>query len=662
MVRRNFDRVQEIRRQHMDDFDLQIIIADTQQELIDRARTLRKQTPGDISEPISARPLVTKSQSEEAVNSELPARRLTAAGRASEPAVANEPDAAEIPPEVPKLDKKSWQLAVGLAVLFTVGICAAFFYLIQTARRLNFSTNPPAVATEPQPPSSAKPAPAAATAANATPATVSMTPTLRLYTDLTGGTATIDDQAPKDLVDGELDLDSLVPGEHSVRVESRNGSAAFTFSVDNDKDVPRVTNILKSNNAMAVMVSVKDGSGHLTTDAAGAQVDLDQKPVGTAGPDGLLLSDLGNQDHDLLISQAHDTQKFVLTYTPAPTLTVFVKSDPSTGVLTVSTGLDGVSVFINDLPYKRPTEHGQIRIPLKVGSYRIRVHKDGFADPAIAMVDIKKSAESSVLFHLLAAPELATLLIKGAQPGTVAYIDHVIAATSGADGTAKVTNVKPGVHIIELHHDQEVTKELARTFDVGEVVTLTGADVALDRLAADNKSVIPANPGSVVIPPPEVPQLQPTAASAVSEQVHKGGGFIPYHTPRTPGSYYFQVHGKLGGLLKHGKIQWYAGYQDPGNYVLFSLDGKHAEVKEVRDGKATDLGKIPFSLGSDEWVQIEMSVKPDALQVRAKAGLGDWTSFAPVSTANHDFTKDSVGLYVPSNDEVAVANFHFTGR
>ena len=638
MVRRSFERVQEIRRQHQDDFDLQIIIADAQQEIIERARALRGDV-GSVAPAALTRPVK--------------------ASRFAEPTPEIEPEAAEIPADVPKLDRKSWQLAVGLAVLFTVGICTAFFYAIQAARRVNFPPEPAATATAPKAvdktSTAAVPAPVAA---------VQSAPSLRLYTDLTAGTATIDDQPAKDLVDGELNIDSLTPGQHTVKVESHGGSATFNFSLDNDQDVPRVTEIPKSTNAMVVLVSVQDGTGRLTTDTNGASVTLDQKPAGTVGSDGLLLSDLGKQDHELEVTQARDHQKFELTYTPAPTLTVFVKSDPSTGVLTVSTGQDGVSVFINDYPYKRVTEHGEIRIPLKVGSYRIRVHKTGFTDPAVSTVDVQKSAEASVQFRLeAAAPQFAILQIKGATPATAVFVDRLMAATVGADGTAKVINVQPGEHVIELHHDQAVTKQITRTFELGQTVTLAGTDVALDRLAADNKSVIPANPGPALIPPPEVPQLSPAAqAAAAGEQVHKGGGFVPYHTPKSAGNYYFQAHAKLGGVLKHGKLQWYAGYQDAENYVLFSIDGKHAEVREFKDGKAVDLGRISFPAVSDEWVQVEMAVKADTLQARVKTGEGGWTDLSPVTTSGRDFTKDSVGLYIPSNEEVAVANFRFSGR
>ena len=92
-------------------------------------------------------------------------------------------------------------------------------------------------------------------------------------------------------------------------------------------------------------------------------------------------------------------------------------------------------------------------------------------------------------------------------------------------------------------------------------------------------------------------------------------------------------------MLKHSKLQWYAGYQDQDNYVLFSIDGKHADVKEVRDGKPMDVGRIPFPVASDEWVQIEVSVNSDTLQARAKTGSGGWTDLSPVTTSGHDFTK-----------------------
>ena len=54
-----------------------------------------------------------------------------------------------------------------------------------------------------------------------------------------------------------------------MRVESRGGSAAFTFSQGVAGDVPEVTDIAKPVNAMVVLVSVKNGIGRLSTDGGG---------------------------------------------------------------------------------------------------------------------------------------------------------------------------------------------------------------------------------------------------------------------------------------------------------------------------------------------------------------------------------------------------------
>jgi hypothetical protein len=95
-LRRHFERLQDIRRLYVEDFDVQVSAAEAHQEIIERARTLRG---GDVTD-------------------EEPFPQPEESG------------AAEIPPEVPRLDLKSWQRAVGLALFFTLLVLAAFFCLI----------------------------------------------------------------------------------------------------------------------------------------------------------------------------------------------------------------------------------------------------------------------------------------------------------------------------------------------------------------------------------------------------------------------------------------------------------------------------------------------------------------------------------------------------
>jgi hypothetical protein len=632
-LRRYFDRVQKLRRTYLDDFDLQLLTADVQDAIIERARSLREESNALDLEDETA---------EEVTLSALPVERpLPYHG------------AAEIPPDVPRLDRKNWQRAIYLALLFTVLICAAFFYLIQTARRINLPESGPSnnVALSQQP---SNPASQSVPAAVVGPAK----PTLRLYTDLVPGTVSIDDGPPQDVKDGELVLDNLQQGAHTIKVSGRNGTADFRFDVK-EKTAPQIAAVPNAVNALAVLVSAQDGKGRVFTNADGAGLILDGKPLGTVGPDGLALDQLGETDHDLQLARDRDRQRFVLTYTPAPALTAFVKSDPNIGVMVVKTGRDGITIFIDDKPYKKVTADGQLRIPLKVGQYTIRAHKDGFVDPPPQSAEVKKAEETAIEFNLAAVTQFGTLEVRGAPPGTIVYIDKQLAATVGSDGSANVANVKIGEHMVELHQNDAIPKRLLRIFGSSAPVVLSGPDVQFERTAAAVKPALPPPPAPAAEPPAAGPE---NIVQAESEQVRKGGGFVHYSTPRGSGRYSFDARGKLGGLLKHGKLQWYAGYHDSDNYILFTLDGKRAIVREMQDGKSTELSRIPFNADSDEWVHVEMSVKPTGISARLRNVNGTWSELDSAPSPGRDFTQDKVGFYIPGNDEVTISKFVFSSH
>jgi hypothetical protein len=631
-LRHYFERVQNLRRSHSDDFDLQIFIAEIQEQIIDRARLIREQ-----SAPILVRGDQTGSSD-------------------TSPSILRDEENV-MPAEVHRMDAKSWQRSIYLALFLTFIICAAAFYVIQAARKLNFPPERGAETPQTSQPNGAGKSVPTEGAAN-TPAAASTQPTLRLYTDLVPGTVSIDGNEPQDLKDGELVLDNLDPGQHSIKISGRSGDAAFSYDVA-EKLTPRVVGLPSASNAMTVLVSAHDGTARLVTNAEDSDVLLDGKPVGRVGPEGLVLDNLGTADHDLQVTQGKDRQRFVLTYTPAPTLTAYIKSDPNAGTVVIVAGQDGADVYINGKLYRRKTERGQIRVPnLNVGEYTIRVHKQGFIDPPPETVQIKKAEETPVEFHLQPLPEIATLEVKGALPGTMVYLDNELAAAIGADGVATISTVKPGDHIVELRRDQALPKRFERTFHAGDVAVLSGPDVTLDKAVVENK---PATPAPTAEPVPN-PALSNNSMQIDGQQIRKGGGFVPYHIPRMPGHYTFTAQVRKGGIFKHGKLQWYAAYQDDENYVLFTLDGKHAMVREVRDGKSTELNRISFSSDSNEWVQVDLAVRPNSLNARVKLPDTEWNELGAVSSPGWDFTQGKVGFYIPGSDEIAVSNFRFSAH
>ena len=636
-LRDTFERVKGLRRLYSDDFDGLLALSELQSEIIERARAIREERgSGKTSNP-------------EVVRRKIVAPTLPP------------PPVAEIPPEVERLDAKNWQRAIYIGLFFAILLFTAFFYLIQTARRLNITSLDVASGTTPP---GAKKTAAPATGAEATPAPSK--PALRLYTDLSSGKVSVDQKEPQDLKDGELILDKMEPGQHSIQISGNGGSAAFTYEVS-QSEAPRLVGSPTASNVMAVLVAASDGKGRLITSAEHADVSLDGNAIGQATSDGLALTDLNKADHLLQVTDGKDRQRFVLTYNAAPTLTVYVKSDPNAGTAVVIAKQDGADVYIGDTLYRRKTDAGQVRIPLKVGEYTIRVHKAGFIDPPPETIQVKKAEETAINFRMEPVPQIATLEVKGALPGTMVYIDNDFVAAVSPEGSATIANVKPGDRSIELRRDQALPRKFDRSFKTGDVMRLSGADATLEKVVVDKAAPegVAAAPAPVkpAAPKEEAPDTANTANVEIKgQQIHKGGGFVQYHVPKVSGRYSFAGQALRGGFLKRGKLQWYAGYQDFQNYILFSVDGKHAVVREVRDGESTELRRIPFDTDSNTWIQVDVAVKSNALDVHVKTPDTPWQSLAHVPSPGRDFTQDKVGFYIPDKDEISVANFRFAAH
>jgi hypothetical protein len=284
-------------------------------------------------------------------------------------------------------------------------------------------------------------------------------------------------------------------------------------------------------------------------------------------------------------------------------------------------------------------------------------------DAAPTVIHIIKGEEARAEFQLTPVPQIATLEVRGAQPGTTLYLDHDLLATIGGDGGVTLPGVKVGDHAIELRHDGFSPKRLQRSFAAGATVSLSGADVAMDRLVANEKPapvVQDVQPPSPTSPAQQQPKEKETTLLA-GERIQRGGGFVIFHSTSGPGHYNFSAQLKKGGgFLKKERLQWFAGYQDPKNYILFQIDGKHLIVRQFVDGKATDLRRVPFEVDPNEWVQVEMGVKANAIETKIRPANGSWQDAGSVPIENLDLTQGKVGFLIPGSDEVSVSNFRYS--
>lgn len=304
------------------------------------------------------------------------------------------------------------------------------------------------------------------------------TQTVRVLTDLESGKVTMDGQPPVDLQDGQLILDKVANGSHSVKIQGRNVDASFTFTISPAK-APEIQGPVPTRNLLGILVSSFGTHARVVTSTGPLKVSVNGQAQGEAGPNGLDLTNFAGGVEQIVVGEGKDEKSIQETFGPAPMLTAFFKSDLNVGTLIVVTGEDNTTIYLNNREYRRKTERGQVRIQT-LGKVTVRVSKPGFqSEPQQLAGEVKKGEETRLEFKLKPLPQVASLQIRGGLPGTQVVLDQKTIGTVGADGAFSHGNLTPGEHTVELRRDQYQGKKLVRQFKAGETVMLTAPDVTL---------------------------------------------------------------------------------------------------------------------------------------------------------------------------------------
>ena len=572
-----------------------------------------------------------------------------------------------------------------------------------------------------------EPAAGAVTVTARQPAAVSLilqpqAQSVRLLTDLNQGKAVVDDQPPADLQEGQLVLDKVAPGKHTVKVAGQNGEASFSFEMVGGR-LPAVAGPVNARNMIAVLVASFGKQARVVTSAGPWKLAVNGQPQSDAGPAGTDLTGFHPGVNEIVVGEGRDERNMSESFGAAPMLTAFLKTDVNAGTLIVATGQDDVRVFLNDKEYRRRTQRGQLRVQT-LGKVAVRVAKSGFQDEPAQTVDVKKGAEVRLQFELKPQPQFGALEIHGAMAGSEVLVDRKSAGTVGPDGSFSLSAIQPGDHTIELRREQYLPKRLQRSFHAGQAVVLAGADVVL--AAANGTIRIARNPASATITyrrgdetesheargnQIELPagsyafsasapgfaefttrvQLAagedrevdftlarerpaappPVAASGMAEfegaqgwkkegdsWVHKGGGFVPYKLP-PKGVFTFTVQLlKGGGVFRAGQIRWCLEYLDSKNYLLFEMDRKNFWAGVIQKGQRLERVKAPHNLGNQKAFTIQIEVTPDRLVHKLRVG-DEWKVLDTFVEEGRDFTQGKFGFLIQGNDEIAISDFKF---
>ena len=547
-----------------------------------------------------------------------------------------------------------------------------------------------------------------------------MPQTVRLFTDATEGKVTLDGQPPRDLLEGQLTIDSIAPGKHTVTIAARNSEASFVFELV-PGGVPVVTGQPSVKNVAALVVSSFGNRARIYSSIAPAKAQMDSAPAGELGPDGLELSGLAPGPHDLAVSDGKTNLKKVIEIGPAPVLTAFLQSDQNIGTLVVMAGEDGADVYVDGAKYRRQTARGgQLRIPRTPKEYRVRIAKAGFQDVPEQVVQIAKGEEKKVVFKLVALPTTAHLAIAGAVPGAQVFLDQNPVGTVQPDGSFQIQTVAPGEHVVELRRDKARSQPVHRSFTAGQTVRLADADVILKSATGTLRfniqpagaqvsvaraggpsqtatgSTMELEEGSYTVTAHaaghverseqvritggqtatvtialEREQRKPTVVATGMEGwgsgawnpekewfVRRGGGFVLYKSTGA-GTYSFNIMFSAGGGLIRGKnLEWVVDYKDDRNYVLFRLDKN--EFRRIRsvNGKRTEMVKKQHGLGIGDYLMaaLQVEVTPAGVTNRARKGE-QWVVID--SWTQPGLTQDRFGIRIEGKDEIRLSGFSF---
>ena len=777
-----FYRLNEIIQAFPDNFDLQFVGHETKQRLMARGALLKQQEtsppppPPPPSVPVAQPPPLPTSLLDTVApppaaahmpaTTPLPPSPLLAGTmwrpRRPPPPPARPP----VPTPAPPRPKRNWNRAVVIVPITALLVALVFASLVlyQTRKRsvpavqVDIATTPPgaSVRVAAQPPAAGgssetactsdcrlmlapgtyqvsasldgfEPTVGAVTVTARQPASVRLTlqpqaPSVRLLTDLIQGKVVLDGAPPVDLQEGQLVLENLAPGTHTVKVTGQNADASFSFEIAGAR-LPAVGVPVQARNMIAVLVASFGKQARVVTNAGPWKLALNGQPQGDAGPVATDLTGFLPGVNDIVVGQGPDQRNMSETFGAAPMLTAFLKTDVNAGTLIVSTGQDDVRVFLNDKEYPRRTQRGQLRVQV-LGKVTVRVAKSGFQDEPAQTVEVKKGAELRLKFDLKAQPQFASLQIHGATAGAEVLVDQKNAGAVGPDGSFSLSAIEPGDHTIELRREQYLPKRLQRSFRAGQTVVLAGADAVL--AAASGAIRLTRNPAAAIVtyrrgdetesheargsqielppgsyvfsasapgfteatvrvqlaagenravefalarerpaaPPPVVARgmadfEDPQAWKKDGDSwVRKGGGFVPFKLP-PKGVFTFSVGLLRGGsIFRAGQIRWCLQYLDAKNYLLYEMDPKTFWAGVIEKGKRLERVKAPHNLGNQKIFTIRIEVTPDRLVQTVRMG-GEWKVLDTFAEPGRDFTQGKFGFLIQGNDEIAISDFEF---
>ena len=309
---------------------------------------------------------------------------------------------------------------------------------------------------------------------------------LQVNTNFEDGQVLLDGRLGGDLRDGQYAASGIAPGRHTIQVTG--GGTAFQAEwISAVNTVPEILHLSPGKDLDSTMVANAGATGSIACNCDTRHLTIDGVPTAaltasSAAP--VPLKGLKEGARQIALGG----RSLVVDIRPNPALNIFLALDRNVGMLVVETGEDGVKVFLNNRLHRRTTEHGMLRLPLNVGTYEVRVEKEGFLTPEPQTLALAKGEEKPVTFALKRV--LARLELVGALPGAKVRLDGQALGETDRSGALQ-HEVTPGTHTIEVSKDDYEPIRFSEDFRPGKSVRLDRSRLAMSKAS---KAVPSAEP------------------------------------------------------------------------------------------------------------------------------------------------------------------------
>ncbi|HWP85309.1 MAG TPA: PEGA domain-containing protein, partial [Terriglobia bacterium] len=483
-------------------------------------------------------------------------------------------------------------------------------------------------------------------------------PLVRISADLASGTVSLDGKALGELQNGQFAIASLTPGAHSLRISSgRLAEAVIPITVE-PAGPPSFSGPIAAKEMRAVAISSANGQGVVVSSFGPAPLLLNGRPAGAiASEKPLPVSGLAPGTHEFAYGAGREQRKLAVDLGAAPGLFVSLNSDRNVGTLQIVSNEPGFELRINGRPARFATQRGRYLVyNLEAKPAVVQILKAGFtAEPSSQEVTIRKGEVVRASFTLTPIPTTATLLVRGALPGTRMSLDG-IAHELQPNGGAQLT-IAPGDHRVEFTRPGFKPKARQFSAQAGQTVVLAGNDVTLSDVITGKLTIASRSPasatvvlrrGATEIPVPageaEIPEgdytlyasasgfrelsrtVRIAAESPVAVDIQltripqvvrmegwddpngwrmengwytrKGGNFVLFTGSSSSGTVQFTARhrGRQFPIFRGGQIRWVVNYADPRNYDLFELDGQRLTWKRIVNGQPGPQKQAPHGV------------------------------------------------------------------